>query len=68
MPRLLKAACLSPRQDTETAPGTTGSDWQLATKRGREGKQGEKGDPGDPGKHGRDGRDLTQMAFDGKKW
>ena len=55
------------REDTETVPGTTGSDWQLATKRGRDGK-GEKGDPGKPGTHGRDGRDLTQIGPDGRKW
>ena len=56
------------RQDTETVPGTNGSDWKLATKRGRDGSKGEKGDPGKSGKDGSPGRDLTQMGFDGKKW
>lgn len=54
--------------DTATRPGTPGSNWQLAVKRGRDGKEGKAGKPGEAGTPGRDGRDLTQLGPDGSKW
>lgn len=57
-------------KDTATTPGTANSDWQLATKRGRDGKDGKSitGPQGPAGNDGRDGRDLTQLGPDGRKW
>jgi len=55
-------------KDTMTVPGTANSNWQLATKRGRDGKDGKQGPPGPRGEDGRDGRDLTQLGPDGRKW
>jgi hypothetical protein len=55
-------------KDTVTVPGTANSNWQLATKRGRDGKDGKQGPPGPRGENGRDGRDMTQLGPDGRKW
>lgn len=50
------------------SPGTDGSGWDLAVRRGRDGRDGTRGEKGDRGAEGRPGKDLTQMSFDGKKY
>lgn len=48
-------------QQQKGAPGTEGSGWRLAAKRGRDGKDGPRGDRGAPGRDGRDGMDRGGM-------
>lgn len=40
------------QRDTSTKPGTPGSDWRMAVKRGQNGKAGEPGSPGAKGDKG----------------
>lgn len=49
-------------------PGSDGSGWQLAVKKGTDGRAGIRGDKGERGAEGRPGRDLTQMTLDGRKY